>query len=230
MRYPITIQKYKNLLVLRDDLLKGGTKSIFMPLIKEKGIKKYVYASPVEGGFQIALSKYFKKKAIIFVAKRKKKHNNQIEVKKTGAKVIEIPYGYLSNIQSKAKEYCNKHKDCKYIQWGGAPYIDAISKRTKQVLKKTGHLDEIWCAVGSGTLIQGIIKAVPKTTQVYGVQVGAKYKGKKYPNLHILKYSKPFKYESKLELPFQSNSNYDKKVFEYALKNAKGKSLVWNVY
>lgn len=230
MRYPITIQPYKNLLVLRDDLLDGGTKSIFMPLIKQKGIKKYVYASPVEGGFQLALSKYFKKKCVIFVAKRKKIHDNQKEVKKNGSTVIQVPFGYLSNVQAKAKEYCNKNKKCKYIEWGGTTYIDAITKRAKKVIKKTGKLDEIWCAIGSGTLVQGIMKAVPKNTQVYGVQVGAKYRGKKYKNLHIIKYKKPFKYESKIKLPFQSNKNYDSKVFEIALKKAKGKALLWNVY
>ena len=55
----ITIEQYKGVNVLRDDLLKGGTKSILMPSIIGDDLE-YVYASPVYGGFQIALSAYCK--------------------------------------------------------------------------------------------------------------------------------------------------------------------------
>lgn len=231
MKYPIKIDVYKNLLILRDDLLIGGTKSIFIPHILEKGIKEYVYASPVEGGFQLALSKNLGKQATIFVAKRNTMHDNQKEILDNGSKVIEVPFGYLSNVESKARHYSEaENKGRKLIEWGGSTYVDLITYRAKQVLKKTGPVDQIWCAVGSGTLMQGIMAAVPPTTQVYGVQVGAKYSGKTYPNLHIIEYPRPFKYESKLELPFQSNANYDRKVIEIALEKARGKALMWNVY
>jgi len=50
----ITIEKHKGVNVLRDDLLIGGTKSILMPSIIGDDLE-YVYASPVYGGFQIAL-------------------------------------------------------------------------------------------------------------------------------------------------------------------------------
>jgi hypothetical protein len=231
MKYPINLEKYENLLILRDDKLNGGTKSVFIPKILENGIKEYVYASPVEGGFQMALSKNLGKLVTIFVAKREIMHRNQLEVKSNGSKVVEVPFGYLNNVESKARHYCEeKGPTCKLIEWGGSTYIDLITARMKQVLKKTGKLDQIWCAVGSGTLVQGIMSAVPATTQVYGVQVGAKYSGKKYPNLHIVDYPRPFKYESKLEVPFQSNAIYDRKVLEIALDKASGKALMWNVY
>lgn len=53
----ITIEQHKGVNVLRDDLLTGGTKSILMPSIIGDDLE-YVYASPVYGGFQIALSAY----------------------------------------------------------------------------------------------------------------------------------------------------------------------------
>jgi hypothetical protein len=53
----IVIEKHKCVNVLRDDLLPGGTKSILMPSIIGDSLE-YVYASPVYGGFQIALSAY----------------------------------------------------------------------------------------------------------------------------------------------------------------------------
>lgn len=55
----ITIEQHFGVNVLRDDLLPGGTKSILMPSIIGDSLE-YVYASPVYGGFQIALSEYCK--------------------------------------------------------------------------------------------------------------------------------------------------------------------------
>ena len=238
----IHLEEYDSKFVLRDDLLLGGTKSIFMPFIQEKGITEYVYASPVFGGFQLALSHYFKEQATIFVAKRNIMHPNQLEVKANGSKVVEVPFGYLSNIQAKARQYCEKKAHCKLIEWGGASYINLIAKRMREVLKKTGPLNEVWCAVGSGTLVQGILAAVPPSTKVYGVQVGADYTGIHPTNLTLLKYPKPFAFESQLEVPFSSNANYDRKALEYFLQHttlsknknkSKGKTtktLFWNVY
>ena len=230
VKYPINLEKYKNLIILRDDKLKGGTKSIFIPHILQKGINEYVYASPAEGGFQLALSECLGNRATIFVAERTIKHINQITDKENGAKVVEVPYGYFSNVTSKAKKYCEGRSDRKLIEWGGSSYMNLITERAKRVFNKAGPLDEVWCAIGSGTLVQGILEALPKTTQVYGVQVGAEYRGKMYQNLTIIPYPKPFKYESNLDVPFQSNRNYDRKVLEVALKYATGKALMWNVY
>jgi hypothetical protein len=227
--FPITIEPYENLLVVRDDKLKGGTKSIFIPDIKERGIDEYVYASPAEGGFQIALAENLGDKATIFVAKRNEPHRNAVKVKEAGATLKEVPYGYMKNLVSKAKQYVSEKPSRKLIEWGGSTHIGLITDRMKKVLQKTGHLDEVWVSVGSGTLLKGIMEAVPPSTKVYGVQVGAEYKGNKYPNLHIIKYPKPFSWESKMEVPFPSNPNYDRKALEIALKRAKGKALFWNV-
>ncbi len=98
-----------------------------------------------------------------------------------------MPYGYLKNVISKAKEYTSKDPSRKFIEWGGTSYEELITKRMSEVMKRTGKLDEVWVSVGSGTILQGIMEAVPKTTEVYGVQVGAEYKGKRYPNLTIIK-------------------------------------------
>jgi hypothetical protein len=226
----ITLIHWKNLIVLRDDLLLGGTKSIFIPSILQPGIDEYVYASPIEGGFQIALAKNLKDKATIFIAKRDTPHRNLTTIKEAGAKVKQVPYGYMSNVLSKAKRYVSANsKTRKLIEWGGSSHISLITQRMKKVLQKTGDLDEVWVSVGSGTIVQGIMEAVPNTTHVYGVQVGAEYKGKQYPNLHIIKYPKPFKWESQLDVPFPSNPNYDRKAMELALNQAKGKALFWNV-
>ena len=88
----ITIEQYKGVNVLRDDLLKGGTKSILMPSIIGDDLE-YVYASPVYGGFQIALSAYCQsvnKKATIFCAKRKEMHPNTLKCQMKGYKIYYV--------------------------------------------------------------------------------------------------------------------------------------------
>lgn len=223
------------IMVLRDDLLPGGTKSIFIPEILEEGVEEYVYASPVVGGFQLALARALGDKATIFVAKRKEMHRNQREVLEYGGKIIEIPYGYLSNVTAKAKAYvAEKPEQRKLVEWGGSTHVALISERMRQVLAETGPLDEVWCAVGSGTLLEGILGAVPESTRVYGVVVGAEYTKKEgQDNLSLLKYPKPFNWECSIpSLPFPSNPNYDQKALELCLKQSRGedkKILFWNV-
>ncbi len=236
--FPITIENYDNIKVVRDDLLPGGTKSIIAYDIikKNKDIDEFVYASPVYGGFQIALSIYCKnlgKKATIFCAKHNIKHKNTLLCKKYGAKIVEIFPGYLNVIQKRANDYCNLSNNRMLINFGAYSdrALELIEKRVSSVLKSIKkEPDEIWVAVGSGTLITGILNAT-KTTKIYGIQVGADFNIDN-KRVTILKYPKPFQYESKFETPFPSMSNYDRKAFELLIKNRENSEkniLFWNV-
>ena len=175
--------------VLRDDLLPGGTKSILIDslLVNHHDVNEFVYASPCYGGFQIALSIFCKnnnKKATIFCAERKIRHPNTEICIQNGANVIEVPYGYLSVVEKHAREYVSRkqmYQATNDTEGGvlGAPLvplkiafganspenINIISSRAKRVIESFSEIygtlpDEIWCAVGSGTLISGIIQAV----------------------------------------------------------------------
>jgi hypothetical protein len=237
MSFPIVIEEHYGIHVLRDDLLNGGTKSILMNHIDKPNITEFVYASPVYGGFQIALSAYCKsvgKKATIFCAKRINKHNNSLKCIEYGANVIEVPFGYLSVVEKTAREYCHNKKNVEKIIFGAKSDENKkiISDRVKQVLEQFKP-DEIWCAIGSGTLISSILMTVDESIKVYGVQVGAEFiPDKEYPNLTIFKYPKSFDKESKIIIDFPSTPNYDKKAFEICLTNninSNKKILFWNV-
>lgn len=240
----ITIETHNDKFVLRDDLLPGGTKSILMPAIIENKphINEFVYASPVYGGFQIALSAYCQnngKKATIFCAKRKTLHPNTLKCLDYGANVIQVPYGYLTVVEKHARLYCEGKPNVEKIIFGAgtAENQQLLTQRTLEVFKHLGkEPDEIWCAVGSGTLISGI-SAACKTAKVYGVQVGAEFtppKGCK--NIEIIKYEKPFDKPSKFQAPFPSVANYDLKAYEKCVEHtsqtvSKDKCvLFWNVY
>jgi len=234
----IIIENHYGINILRDDLLIGGTKSILMPTIVNDDFDEYVYASPVYGGFQIALSAYCKsvnKKATIFCAKRKIKHTNTLKCELLGATIIEVPYGYLNVVEKKTRDYCADKLKTKKIIFGVNTTESKllIADRVKNVINKMETIpDEIWCAVGSGTLISGILQGVPNNIKVIGVQVGGKYNiNENYSNLEILKYPKPFEYESKLKINFPSTPNYDLKALELCLKHNTNKKniLFWNV-
>jgi cysteine synthase len=109
MRFEPIIKEHDGILVVRDDYIPGGTKRRFSDQLI-KGYREVVYTSPVYGGAQIALAHAGKEvgvKVTIFCAKRKTPHARTLEAKRAGATIIQVPYGYLSNVISKAKAYCS---------------------------------------------------------------------------------------------------------------------------
>lgn len=238
MEHPIKIEKHYDINILRDDLLEGGTKSILLEGIEIQypNITEYVYASPVYGGFQIALSAYCKNnglKATIFCAKRRQKHSNTLKCIEYGANIIEVYPGYLSVVEKRARDYCEKKTHVhKFVFGANTPNnINIITNRAKKVLqqfKREPH--EIWVAVGSGTLVKGILQAV-NHAKVYGVLVGADFEYS-HPNLTLIKYPKPFQIESSLKVDFPSTANYDRKALELCLSHHRELNtdvLFWNV-
>jgi hypothetical protein len=102
------ITEHEGVLVVRDDLFPGGTKARFLGMLFN-GAEEVVYASPAEGGAQVALATValsLNKRATIFVARRAKPHPRTIEAANLGAKVVSVTPGYLSVAQARAREYC----------------------------------------------------------------------------------------------------------------------------
>lgn len=236
---PITIQTYGTITVVRDDLLPGGTKSILMPFLVGDA-QECVYASPVFGGFQIALSAYMQKlgrKATIVCAKRKERHPNTMKCLELGANVIELATGYLTVLEKRAREYAEKEGALKLEFGAHSPEcIKIIAERVSSVFRlMQGYPDEIWCAVGSGTLIESIAEAIPKEntkTHIMGVVIGKRYTTYN-PRIGTFYYPKPFETASKYPVPFPSMPNYDLKAWEICSIHQKMKPdknlLFWNV-
>lgn len=224
------VEKHDEIYVLRDDLVAGGTKTIYLDYLFEL-YDEVVYASPAYGGAQLALAycaRKHNKQATIFVAKRKKPHARTLEAKKVGARVFQVPNGYLSHVQYRAKQYCND-TGAHLMKFGGysETAINKIAEYASNVENKYGSFDEIWCASGSGTLINGLQQGFSNAA-FNVVQVGAELKN--VTNANIYKYHKPFEQECKTKPPFPSCQNYDSKAWEYCKKYSKGeKILFWNV-
>ena len=222
------IEKIDNINVVRDDFLEGGTKMRFiLPYLQERNEKEFVYASPAFGYAQVALSaccKLLGKKAVIFTAKRKEPHKLTHKAKQLGAKVFFVPFGYLSNVQSKAKKYCD-NEGAHLIPFGvDIPFAkDCLTNvaRTLNIEPK-----EVWTVAGSGTLTRALQNAWIDAN-FYAVEIG-----KKNTNIGWAKrLTAPEKYEqeSKIKPPFPSSLWYDAKCWQFIKKQASTDALFWNV-
>ena len=225
---PPVITAHSCFLVVRDDLLSGGTKRrVIQPLVARSDKTEFVYASPAYGYAQVALAYVCRdigKQATIFTAYRKTPHPLTLKAQQAGAKIIMIPYGYLSNVQSKAKSYA-KETNAEYIPFGvdTDESLTAIAAAAREInIEPT----EIWTVSGSGTLTRGLQRAFPNA------DFNTVLIGKKNINTgEARQYIAPERFENDARLlpPYPSCKNYDAKLWQFAIKHARPGALIWNV-
>ena len=236
---PYTIEKHNGIYVLRDDLLPGGSKSRFLPYLI-KGAKEVVFGGPFCGGAPLCLAVLGNSlgiKITLFYAKRKILHRNQRIALENNATIYQVPFGYMTNVQSKAKKYARDH-GALFLPLGfdtplaSEPFI----KDMKDINQKEGPFDEVWVAVGSGMLARCLALGFPES-KIKGVVVGLKSRNSKqnYPkNVEILDCGYEFHQDCKSVPPFTSSENYDAKAWELLMKerqkySREKKILFWNV-
>jgi len=227
------IELHEGVYVLRDDVLPGGTKSVILPHLIKGPAREFVYCSPVYGGFQIALAEYCAAKglkATIFCAERKVLHANTVRVKAAGANVVQVRAGYLSVLEARAKLYCAERGAVKLPFGAHTPEaVSVIAARMRRVTALIGREpDDVWCAVGSGTLIEGILEGTDAAA-VHGVMVGKGYNSM-HPRARLMKHPQEFSSECRTLAPFPSMPNYDLKAWQFCRQyKSKGIVLFWNV-
>lgn len=222
---PPVIERVGRVLVVRDDMIPGGTKRRIIPYLL-RGASEYVYASPAYGYAQVALALACREagyRATIFTAKRKVPHARTLEAQKAGAKIVMIPHGYLSNVQSKAKAYA-ANTEAMLLPFG----FDT-PEFTERLTKLAANLGlsptEVWSVAGSGTLTRALQLAWP-TAKFYAVRVGAKVDCNKAVTYDALE---KFEDNAKRNPPFPSCSNFDAKAWCYVDQYASPGALFWNV-
>ena len=106
------IKEHDGINVVRDDLLDGGTKrEQFTMYVQYYQIQKSLFTfSPRQGYFNYLclFRKDLGRKCTVTVPKGEKTWLT-IESERLGCNVIQVPMGYLSNIQHKAKVYCEEN-------------------------------------------------------------------------------------------------------------------------
>lgn len=211
--------------VLRDDLIPGGTKARVIGRFLVSA-DEWVYASPAYGYAQVALAHVcaaYGKRATVFVAKRKVLHPRTAEAQRAGAKIVQVPHGYLSNVQAKARAYAE------YVGAGQLPFgfdfpefVDALAELA---LGLPIRPSEVWTVAGSGTLSRALQKAWPEAT-FHAIRVGAM---PAVGRAQLYEAPEKFEVDARQPPPFPSCSNYDAKAWRFVLRHAAEGALFWNV-
>jgi hypothetical protein len=219
------IVEHDGIFVVRDDVHLGGTKARVLPRFLT-GADEFVYASPVYGYAQIALSHCCKaagKKATIFCAKRGELHARTQEAKRAGAKIVQVPHGYLSNVQSKARAYAEA-TGSQLIPFG-LDFPEFLEALATVAISLDIKPSEVWTVAGSGVLTRALQMAWP-AARFYAVRIGAA------PDAGcatVLTAPEKFEQDAKMRPPFPSCTNYDAKAWQFIRHRASPGSLFWNV-
>lgn len=222
--HPI-LEEIQNVLVVRDDLIAGGTKVRAIESLMN-GKQEYVYASPASGYAQIALAigcASKGKQATIFTAKRKEMHKRTVQAKRAGAKIVQVPCGYLTNVQAKAQAYAELTGAC-LLPFGfdSQEIRDALASVAADLKINP---KEVWTVAGSGTLTRALQQAWP-LADFRAVRIG------RQPDAgSAVVYEAPeaFDVDAKKPPPFPSCSNYDAKAWQFIKQHASPGALFWNV-
>lgn len=228
---PVVEEVDDGVFVVRDDLLLGGTKRCYADELI-RGHREVVYASPAYGGAQIAIAHAAIEhgaQATIFVAKRKAPHQRTLEAKRAGAKIVQVPNGYLSNVQSKAKAYCQA-TGATMLPFGLETPLafQAIAARAELASDKLGPLEEVWSVAGSGVLTRGLQRGI-KAERFFAVRVGRELRQADAGHAQLIDSGQPFEEDAKRPPPFPSCSNYDAKGWWPFITRGRGRRLFWNV-
>ena len=226
------IKEHDGINVVRDDLLDGGTKrrAFTMYVASRPDVKEFVYASPRQGYAQLSLAYAchdLGRKCTVTVPKGEKTWLT-IEAEKLGCNVIQVPMGYLSNIQHKARVYCEE-TESHLIPFGGDHPI-IIEAMTRAALSLDIQPKEVWTVMSSGVLSRGLQNAWPDA-KVYGVQIGHNTTEEEMGRAKTFRSKYTFQQECKKDErpPFPSSLTYDSKAWTFIKEKATEGALFWNV-
>lgn len=223
-----TLPDGRTIHVIRDDMLPGGSKRRVLPqLFEELGDEEFVFGGPAQGYAQVALgyaATDVGKRSTYFVAKRKQLHPLTAEARAAGARIVEVPAGRLSVVQSRAKRYC---------QETGARFLPLgfdIPRFGELLDVEVGRLGinpaEMWCVAGSGALSRSLARVWP-TTYLRVVRIG--FEPRLDPGCELHTAPEDFGDIARRLPPFASCANYDAKAWQFISRHAADGAYFWNV-
>lgn len=223
------IERHEGVDVIRDDLLPAGTKMrAMLPLMQAQAAAEFVYASPAQGYAQLALAhcaRLLGRRATVFTAARKVLHPLTQAAAAAGAVVVQVPWGYLSVVQARARDYAAERGAFLLPFGGDAP---ASLAAIAQAALATGlQPAEVWSVAGSGTLTRALQQAWPQA-RFHAVLVGRG--GADTGRAERWVYDRPFGSPSRVVPPFPSARCYDAKGWDVLIRQSARKgALFWNV-
>jgi 1-aminocyclopropane-1-carboxylate deaminase/D-cysteine desulfhydrase-like pyridoxal-dependent ACC family enzyme len=233
MIVPPIIEEYGHILVVREDLIPGGTKARYVEALFAD-IDELVYASPTQGGAQTALARAARKlgkRLTLFVAASKNWHPRLVLSQQLGADIIEVKMGFLNNVQAQAARYSDSQKllrgrRVRNLEFGlgSKTVIEAIASTARQIPRP----NQLWCAAGSGTLARGLALAWPDVPR-FVVQIGHKLTPTESAGGTVIVYPRKYAYQEPRKPPFPSDPTYERKAYFTMLERiANERATFWN--
>jgi hypothetical protein len=224
---PPVVEAVGGFLVVRDDLVPGGTKARVLHRLLVPGVEEYVYASPVQGYAQLALALVARERGVratVFCAARRERHRVTRAVVEAGARLVEVSPGYLSVVASRARGHC-RQTGALLLPFGLAceAMVEALAVVARSV---PATPREVWSVAGSGTLSLALQRAWPDAA-FHAVVVGRRLATVGQARLWLA----PERYEQDARdpPPYPSCGNYDAKLWQFVRRHASPGALVWNV-
>jgi hypothetical protein len=234
-------------LVVRDDLLPGGTKTRALDYLIGHDpdfamIQEWVYGeAPAHGYAQIALPIVcgrYGKRAVLFMADRRQEtwHHCQKRGMEEGGIYHWVPNGMLSVTRKRARDYVNESPlTRKQVPMGGdVPSAVACLVRAMRQMYVPFAPTDVWSVISSGTLSRALQEAFPNAT-VHGVVVGhhptLEQSGRAVLYQSSYKFAQPIKAQD--APPYPSVAEYDAKLWpiyqSWRTTHPDANVLIWNV-
>lgn len=223
-----------DIVILRDDLLEGGTKLRIIPFAVGTA-REVVFGGPFCGGAPHALSVWGReagRKVTLFYAERAELHARQRAARANGATLHFVSPGYMTVVQKRARDYAEQ-AGALFLPLGldVEPARDALIEVARAVRLHLGGVDEVWCATGSGMLAQVLAAAFPDA-EVCATAVGlsSRHDAQSFaPNVRLVEAGVPFARNISVAAPFPICGHYEAKAWRRCVAEAQGRVLFWNV-
>jgi len=224
-----TITEHDGFLVVRDDMIPGGTKRrVLSALFNDVAEKEVVYPSVPYGSGPVAVAYSARdtgKKAILFYPDRKRKNwsPQMIEAEAAGATIILVKGGNLKTLEKRAKDYVASHADARTFELGfdSPEYIDKLAEIAR-ALPVTPT--EVWCASGTGTISRALQKAWPNAVHHAVIIDEDKANVGK-----AIRHSLSEAFNNAAKPPFPASPYFEGKAWGIMKREAKPGALFWNV-
>src|SRR5262249_4747477 len=108
-----------------------------------------------------------------------------------------------------------------------APFVESM----REVRKRVGDPDEVWCCAGSGMLARCLARAFPHSA-IRAVAVGLASRHDAQPSplkVTLLACDYDSAEQTRPSCPFPSCGHYDRKAWEILVRQSRGSVLFWNV-
>jgi hypothetical protein len=239
-------------LVVRDDLLPGGTKQrASAPFIQDMinlGFNHFVYASPFAGFAQVALAyvcQILGVRSTIVCERDQRFAENQFHpfsllAQSYGAKLIMV--NSLKEAEGFAEAIGTHQNRTLKIPLGfDCPEFrfhlkNVISDAFKNIERRTGRVKNLWMPVGSGTLVRTFLTAIPERVKFKCVNVRVLNNTDpritaivENPRIEYFEAPMPFHSEATDFPDIPSNTFYDAKLWDFIKKYGRTRDVWWNV-